>query len=165
MSRKTSILGDAIRGGMAGGAATWVMDQVTTGMLQQQSAAESEREAAARPGGQSPDMNVVDRLGQRLGLDLDERTRSMAASLIHYGLGVVPGALYAVLHDRVPVLGGGRGLAYGLLLFLVNDELLGPAMGVAGPARAYPASSHARGLVGHAVLGVATDVAVAVGRR
>ena len=152
-------------GALGGAIGTWLMDQVTTGMQQQQSEPESEREAAARPKGQPPDMNAVDRVAERFGLDLDDETRSTAASVIHYGLGIGPGALYGVLHDRVPGLGGGRGLAYGLLLFLVNDELLGPAMGVAGPARAYPASSHARGLVGHAVLGVATDVAVAVGRR
>jgi hypothetical protein len=54
-------------------------------------------------------------------------------------------------------LDGRRGLVYGLLLFLVSDEALNTELGFAGPPDAYPKATHIRGLVGHLVLGVATD--------
>ena len=69
----------------------------------------------------------------------------------------MPGALYGALRPVIPALGAGRGLLFGMALFIFNDEVLNSALGFAGPPDAYPASSHARGLVGHAVLGVTTD--------
>lgn len=73
--------------------------------------------------------------------------------------------LYGALRDRAGWLGAGRGLLYGLGLFLVNDELLAPALGLAsGPAQ-YPWQAHARGLVAHLVLGAATDAVLDVADR
>jgi hypothetical protein len=43
------ILSDAVRGPLAGAVATWVMDQVTTGMLNGQDPAVTAREKAGRP--------------------------------------------------------------------------------------------------------------------
>jgi hypothetical protein len=149
-----------IGGAVAGGVATWLMDQVTTGIQAQQSAADGEREAAARPHGQSSVMNLVDRGSHLLGIGLDEPSRVAAANAAHYALGIVPGAAYAVLRGRVPVVGAGRGLLFGAALWAVNDELVNAALGLAGPPQAYPLSSHLRGLIGHLVLGVATDVGI-----
>ena len=86
--------------------------------------------------------------------------RPQVEQVVHYGLGVGPAVLYALLRRRVPLLGAGRGVVYGLLLFGINDELLNTALGFAGPPDAYPASAHVRGLVGHVTLGVATDLAL-----
>ncbi len=62
----------------------------------------------------------------------------------------------------MPGLGAGRGLLYGLGMFVVEDELVSPALGVAaGPTR-YPWQAHARGLVAHLVLGVVTDAVLRV---
>jgi uncharacterized membrane protein YagU involved in acid resistance len=44
-----------------------------------------------------------------------------------------------------------------LALFLIADELLKPLLGlIPGPTR-YPWQTHARGLIGHLVLGAVTD--------
>lgn len=158
----SSIRGDLIRGAIAGGVATWVMDMVTTGMQQSQSAEDADREVAARPGGRSSVANLVQLGADSVQVELDEVQRSAAEQAVHYGLGVVPGAIYAVLRNRLPLVGAGRGALFGTLNYLVNDEYLGTKLGVSGPPDAYPASTHLRGLVGHVALGVATDAGIDV---
>ena len=43
---------------------------------------------------------------------------------------------------------------------MVNDEFLNTRLGLAAPFGAYPIETHLRGLVGHLVLGVATDTTI-----
>ncbi len=154
---RPGLLSRAIRGALAGAAATWLMDQVTTALLDRQSPADIEREEEARPNGQGSTANLVDRASAALGTDPDPATRSRLASAAHYALGAVPGAAYAVVRPWLPPLGAGGGLLYGLALWALNDEYLNSALGLAGPFEAYPLGTHWRGLVGHAVLGIATD--------
>jgi uncharacterized membrane protein YagU involved in acid resistance len=153
-------VGNLIRGAVAGGIATWVMDLTTTGMLQGQSPEVNHREEQARPNGKGAVTNLVDRLQAAFDVQLDDAARSAVETGIHFGLGIVPGAIYALLRDRVPLLGAGRGMLYGVLLWAVNDEILNTRLGLAGEFGAYPAETHGRGLVGHLVLGVGTDAAV-----
>jgi uncharacterized membrane protein YagU involved in acid resistance len=160
--RRGSLVGGLVRGAIAGGAATWVMDQLTTGMMQGQADEKTEQEEAARPRGQAPDLNLVDHLDRRFELRLDENGKSRLALGIHYGLGIVPGALYGALRRRLPFIGAWRGLLFGLVLFLLNDEYLNAKLGLAGPPQEYPAETHTRGLLGHLALGAATDTGVDV---
>ncbi len=159
---RTTWWGDAIRGAIAGGVATWCMDLITTGVQASQSKADAAREAAARPNGQSSTANLVDLVAHRLDLDLDEATRSKASEVTHYLLGVAPGAAYGLLRPRLPAVGAWRGLLYGLVLFAMNDEWLNAALDLSGPPDAYPASSHVRGLIGHLALGLVTDSGIDV---
>lgn len=158
----SSQLVNAARGALAGAAGTWLMDLVTSGLFQQQPARVTEREEAARPNGKGSVENLVDRIEGALGTTLDETARSRLSQGIHYGLGVLPGAAYAVLRHRLPLLGAGHGLLYGSLLWALNDEALNTALGLAGPFDAYPTETHLRGLAGHLVLGVATDVGIEI---
>jgi hypothetical protein len=155
-----SIAGDALRGGIAGAAATWAMDQFTTVMYDAQAPEVTTREAAARPNGKSSVANLVDRVEAETGLTIAPENRPMVEQLVHYGLGIVPGAIYGVLRRWVPFARLGSGVAYGLLLFAANDEYLNTKLGLAGPIDAYPAETHLRGLAGHAVLGVATETGI-----
>lgn len=82
--------------------------------------------------------NVVDHIKAAYDLSLDEVQRSIALQAIRFGLGIIPGALYGVL----------------------NDEYLNTRLGLSGPFEAYPLATHWRGLVGHAVLAVATDTGI-----
>jgi hypothetical protein len=134
-----------------------MMDLVTTGMYEVQPAEVMERERAAQPNGKSSVANLVDKVQAETGLAIPEARRPLVESAIHYALGVVPGAIYGVLRRPVPFARAGRGLAYGLVLFAVNDEYLNTKLGLAGPIDAYPPETHLRGLAGHAVLGVATE--------
>jgi hypothetical protein len=148
------------RGAVAGAIGTWMMDRATTRVLEKQSAADAERERAAQPNGKPSVPNIIDRAEQLTGFRFSTEMRPRVEHLVRYSLGVGPGILYALLRHRVPLLGSGRGVGYGLLLFALNDEFLNTTLGFAGPMEAYPASSHIRGLVGHVVLGVTTDLAL-----
>jgi hypothetical protein len=150
----------AVRGAVAGAAATWLMDQVTTGILAVQAAEVTDREERARANGKSSVTNLVDRVQAETGLIVPEERRPVVEYAIHYLLGMLPGALYAVVRRYVPFARSGNGLAYGLAVFAVNDELLNSALGLAGPITAYPIETHLRGLAGHAVLGVTTETGI-----
>ncbi len=152
----------AVRGAIAGAIATWLMDLVTTGVLEGQSKQTLQREKAASPNGKSSIANLIDRIEGTTGIALEPDQRSVAMNAIHFGLGIVPGALYGILRDRVPFLGAGRGVLYGFILWAVSDEYLNSKLGLAGSFGAYPLESHWRGLVGHIALGAATDTGIDV---
>ncbi|HET7030522.1 MAG TPA: hypothetical protein VFI34_08425 [Candidatus Limnocylindrales bacterium] len=157
MTARSSWWGDALRGAVAGTVATWLMDQVTTGVQATQSAADRAREEAARPNGRGAVANLVERLDGALGTRLDRTGRVRAETAVHYALGALPGALYGIARGRLPLVGGWAGAAYGGVLWAVNDEALNTRLGLAGPFAAYPLSAHWRGFVGHVALGAATD--------
>ena len=136
------------------------MDLVTTGMYEVQPREVTQREAAARPNGKSSVANMVDLFESETGLTVPAERRPLVENAIHYALGVVPGAIYGVVRRHVPVARLGRGLAFGMALFAVNDEYLNTKLGLAGPFDAYPPEAHLRGVAGHAVLGVATETGI-----
>lgn len=151
------MIASLVRGAIAGIAATWVMDRVTTAMQSSQPDEVDEREAAARPNGLSAVGNLVARLEAAWGLHLTDAQRSQVSNGIHFGLGIGPAALYALLRRRVPLVGFGGGLAFGFLVWALNDEYLNTRLGLSAPPSEYPPETHWRGLVGHLVLGSVTD--------
>ena len=157
-----SIARDAVRGAVAGAAATWLMDLVTTRLYEAQPEAVNEREAAAQPNGKSSVANMVDRFEAVTGLTIPRARRPIAESVVHYALGIVPGAIYGVLRRRLPFATAGEGAAFGLAIFALNDELLNTKLGLAGPFTAYPAQTHFRGLAGHAALGIGTETGIQI---
>lgn len=155
--RDDNMLAGALKGAVAGAVGVWLMDKVSTALYEREDPPAKKREEAARVEGKDPASLAAGRLAQATGTELSEEQQGTAASAIHYALGVVPGAVYGALRPRLGRSGAGHGLAYGLALFLLNDELLGPALGLAAGPTAYPWQAHARGLAAHLVLGVATD--------
>ena len=151
---------DAIRGAIAGAAATWLMDLVTTGLYEAQAPDVTRREELARANGKSSVANMVDKFESVTGMRIPKARRPLVENAVHYSLGAVPGAVYGVLRRRVPGLRSRAGLAYGMAIFAFNDEYLNTRLGLAGPVKAYPAETHFRGLAGHAVLGVGTESAI-----
>jgi uncharacterized membrane protein YagU involved in acid resistance len=151
----------ALRGAIAGAAAVWLMDLVTSALLERQSPTVTKREEAARPNDQTALVNLVDRLEQHTGVELTKDQRESLVPVLHYALGVVPGAIYGVFR-RVPVLGSVNGVAYGLALWALNDEYLNSRLGLSAPFSAYPLETHWRGLVGHVVLGITTETGISV---
>lgn len=151
------MIGQMLKGAIAGAAATWVMELVTTGMAEGQSVGVTKREEAAQPNGKGTVPNLVDRVDAKLGLALDEDAKAMVGQVVHYGLGIAPGAIYAVLRRRLPLIGAANGLFFGAALWAANDEYLNSMLGLSGPFGAYPMETHLRGLVGHLALGTATD--------
>jgi hypothetical protein len=156
--RRHSVLGGMVTGAIAGAAATWVMDLVTTGVAAGDSKADKKREKAAQANGKSSVENLLELIEATTGMQVDEAARPMALQALHYALGAGPGAAYGALRGRMPLIGAGRGLLFGAALFAVNDEYVNTALGLSGPPEAYPTSSHLRGLIGHLALGVTTDL-------
>lgn len=149
---------DMVKGAVAGAVGVWVMDQVTWGMYLREDPEAFRQEQAARIGGKDVAHVAAGKLANAFGTTLTPEQPHPAGLAVHYALGIVPGALYGALRKRVGGVGAGRGLLYGTGLFLVNDELLNPILGLSSGPTAYPWQAHFRGLVGHLTLGVATDV-------
>ena len=154
-----SLIGDAFRGALAGAAATWAMDQVTTVMLSVQAPEVTKQEEAARANGKSSVTNLVDKVEAQTGLVVPRKRRPLVEQAVHYGLGAVPGALYGIAR-HVPFLRAGNGLLYGLGVYALNDNYVNTKLGLASSPQAYPPETHLRGLAGHAVLGVATETGI-----
>ena len=151
---------DALRGAIAGAAATWLMDRLTTGMLQLQAPEVTAREEAAQANGKSSVANMIDRVEAQTGLTVPPARRPLVESSVHYLLGIVPGAIYGVIRRYVPVARAANGLGFGLAIFAVNDEYANAALRLSGPPGDYPVQTHFRGLAGHAVLGMATETGI-----
>ena len=139
-----------------------MMDRVGWGMYLREDPQAFDREKPARVGGMDVAHVAAGKLANVVGLKLTPQQPHPAGIAVHYALGILPGALYGTLRDRVAGLGAGRGLVYGAGLFLINDELLAPVLGLASGPTAYPWQAHARGLVSHMVLGAATDTVLDV---
>ncbi len=148
---------DMVFGAIAGAAGVWVMDRVGWLMFDREDPAALAQEQRARPGGRDVAHAMVAKVGDVTGLEVPREQPNAAGLAVHYGLGMVPGALYAVARREVPAVRAGNGALYGFALFAVNDEAAAPLLGVASRPTAYPWQAHVRGAVAHAVLGVVTE--------
>jgi hypothetical protein len=150
------LLSDWMKGAIAGAAAVWVMDRVGWYLWERESSEQLYQEFVARVDGLDPAHVVANRLAGAVGRPLSPRQPHPAGIAVHYGIGMGPAMAYAALRRDMPEIAAGRGLLYGLGLFLVVDEGAAPLLGIAGPPGAYPWQAHARGLVTHLVLGAVT---------
>ncbi len=157
-----SVAMDLFKGAVAGAVGVIALDYITWFMWDREDPAALERERAARPGGLDPAHAMANQVAEMTGRELTPRQPHPAGIVAHYGLGVVPGALYGALRHRVDKVGIGRGLLFGLGAFLINDELTGPMLGSAGKPTEYPWQAHARGLIGHLAYGAVTDATLDV---
>jgi hypothetical protein len=144
-------------GAIAGAAGVWAMDKVGSFLYDQEGSAALERERRARVHGKDPAHAAVEKVAEMTGAELPTQQPSRAGVGVHFGLGVVPGALYGVARREVPQVRAGGGALYGLGLFVAQDEMMGPLLGIAGSPGEYPWQAHARGLVSHVTLGVVTE--------
>ena len=154
------VAADMVKGAVAGAIGVWLMDQVGWGMYVREDPAAIHQEHEAHPDGLDPAHVMAGRLAHTVGAELDPAQPHPAGIAAHYALGILPAMLYAPLRHQLGAMSAGRGLFYGLTLFLVSDELLNPVLGLSGGPTEYPWQAHARGLVSHLVLGASTDIAL-----
>ncbi len=155
--QQRNIAVDVVLGAIAGAAGVWVMDRVGWLMFDREDPTALAQEQRALPGGRDVAHAMVAKVGDVTGLEVPREQPNAAGLAVHYGLGVVPGALYAVARRDVPALRAGNGALYGFALFAVNDEAAAPLLGVASGPTTYPWQAHVRGAVAHTVLGVVTE--------
>jgi uncharacterized membrane protein YagU involved in acid resistance len=116
------------------------------------------QEKRVRPYGKDTAHALVRKVTDAARSDVGSSEPNGPGIAVHYGLGMAPGALYAEQRKKHAWLRAGRGAGYGLALYLLNDLLVSRLLGIAGRQRDYPWQAHARGVVGHVVLGVVTQV-------
>lgn len=181
--------GDAARGLVAGVAAglagAWVMNRFQAWWAA--GAAGSERDHGAQSVKQGPPRHGVGRrLEQRgreeaaddateraakavaeplLGRSLTEGEQQVAGTVAHYAMGAGSGAIYGVAAERLPWVTAGAGLPFGASVWLVADEGIVPALGLAKAPTRYPASTHVYAAASHLVYGLATEIVRRAVRR
>src|SRR6266542_4889556 len=104
MSRRTRRRGGgigtaAIKGAIAGAVATWVMGWITTYMYERENQDTRQAEDRAR-GGKTSYGVAAEKAAGLTGRSLDDQERERLGLLIHWGLGIGTGAVYAVLRRR-----------------------------------------------------------------
>jgi hypothetical protein len=147
---------DLGRGIAAGAAGTVVLDRVSRFLYERESPGNRQRYEAVT-GGRYPTLRMAEKVERLLGLSLTESQRNRLSQSIHWGTGLGAGAAYALLRRRVPAAAAGQGLLFGIVFFLLVDELLNTVAGAAEKPTAYPWQAHARGLATHAAYGLVAD--------
>lgn len=152
-----SMLADALAGAAAGAAAVWVMDRLDWFNFEREDPEARRRTQSVRPGGMDPAHVAANKTAEALGYDLEPKDNNTVGLAVHYSIGILPGALYGILRNKVPGLDAGRGTAFGLGLFLMQDEGLNSLTGLSAKPNEYPWQAHMRGVVAHAVYGLVLD--------
>jgi hypothetical protein len=159
--RRSNVLADAVKGGLAGLCAGWLMNAVSSVIYDRQDPVARSREEDAR-GGKIASEVAVQKAARLLGRKLDDQAARRWGPVVHEGLAIGAGALYGVARGRLPSLRVGVGLLFGLTFFVVADELALTALRIASSPLAFPWQTHARGLAGHLAYGVATEAQLRV---
>jgi hypothetical protein len=151
---------DLALGAVAGAAATWIMGTVTTFLYEREDEQARRREDQAR-GEKTAYEVAAEKAAGLTGRQLSEDQRKKLGTAIHWATGIGAGALHAVLRRRLGRRGLGRdlaaGAAFGAAVWLLLDEVGNVALGLTPGPAAFPWQTHARGLAGHLVLGLATE--------
>lgn len=146
------LLSDLATGVVAGYVALGVMDLVTSRLYEMASEADKQREKAVSPG---VAYTVAARKTAALvGISLTEGKATLVGSAYHYLMGLGWAPVYVLLRRAIRLRALGAGLLTGLGLWAGFDEVLVPALGFSAPNRAYPFSTHLRGLLGHLAYGL-----------
>lgn len=151
---------EAIKGVAAGVIGTVAMDLLTWPMYRRESKAAHRKEKAAQIDGKWVGQVAAERLARKAGKRLSPRQGYAAGKGVHFLLGIVPAAGYALLRRKHPSVTRGMGALFGLAVFLLHDEIAAPAAGLASGPLKYPWQAHFRGLVGHLAFGIATEAAL-----
>lgn len=161
---RNDVITDAVRGAVAGAAATWVMGQVTSYLYEHEDKQARQMEDDAR-GGKTAYGVAAEKAAGAVGRELSEDERKRIGSAIHWVLGAGAGAVYGATRGRLAGADAAGGLVFGLAFWLLIDEGANVALGLTPGPTEFPWQAHARGLAGHLVFGVATEAALAVADR
>ncbi|MBG6185047.1 putative membrane protein YagU involved in acid resistance [Arthrobacter sp. CAN_A214] len=188
MEPERNIALDLVLGAAAGAVGVWVMDHVGSYMYDHEDRDALARELQARTGGSDveytgPEKEALDRTphaqpagkdvahvgvekaAEMTGINMSTAQPNSSGVALHYALGILPGALHAVIRREAPFMKAGSGALYGFGLYVLNDEIVAPALGLASGPQEYPWQAHARGMVAHTVLGVVTESLLRISDR
>ena len=89
---------------------------------------------------------------------LKKSEKETAGEAVHYAMGATSGLIYGIASEFAPMTTVGLGLPFGAAVWLVADDVVVPALGLAKPATEYPLSTHAYALSSRLVYGLTTDL-------
>jgi uncharacterized membrane protein YagU involved in acid resistance len=92
---------------------------------------------------------------------LDDPERTIAAGILHFGIGALGGACYSVAAKVIPAPSVPRGIGFGLLVWLTGYMGWLPALGILQPATKHPAQRNALMITAHVVWGSVTGLVFA----
>jgi hypothetical protein len=148
----------ALMGAAAGAVGTWALDRTDWLMWNHEDEEAKARTNRVRPHGEPPAHVTVSRMEKLFGIEPTPEQHEIAGVVTHYGIGIGPAMLYALVRDKLPGRGVARGLLYGFGVFVVQDEILNSGSGLGAKPKDYPWQAHARGLFAHLAYGVATEL-------
>jgi uncharacterized membrane protein YagU involved in acid resistance len=146
-----NLVRDSVIGAISGYVGVRVMDLATTKLYEMTPEQVKEQEKKVSPG-ISYEIAAKD-LASRVGMRLSDRQAQRMGNAFHFGLALKAGEMYVLLRQKSSLGAVTCATVTAMVLFLGVDEGLTPMMGWSAPASAYPVATHARGLVGHLVLG------------
>jgi uncharacterized membrane protein YagU involved in acid resistance len=89
---------------------------------------------------------------------LKKSEKEPAGVAVHYAMGATSGLIYGIASEIAPMTTVGLGVPFGAAVWLLADDIVVPALGLAKPAIEYPLSTHAYALSSHLVYGLTTDL-------
>jgi hypothetical protein len=102
--------------------------------------------------------SAAERVGRvLLGRRLSPEGKLRGAAAVHYGVGGLAAAAYALAGDACPQVRAACGAAFGLAFWLLGDELAMPRLGLTSRPRDYPLAAHLNSLGEHLVYGIAAE--------
>jgi hypothetical protein len=151
------MLRGAFAGALAGLVGAYAMERFQAMWSETEKRARPKRTAGAAKDEPST-VKAAERVTESvLHTELPEEMKPVAGEAVHYGMGMVSGAIYGAVAEALPIVRAGNGLLFGAVLWLVADETAVSAVGLAKRPSAYPPSKHAYGLSSHLVYGFVTE--------
>ena len=161
---RPSVLKGILVGFVAGLAASWTMDRfqdVWFAVSSSEDANKSEAEHRQSDAGDAEDpatVKAASTVSEKLfGHRLAPSEKQIAGAAVHYAVGATAGIVYGVASEFLPEVTSGFGLAFGTAFWLVIDEGVVPALGLAKRPAEYPLSIHAYALASHLVFGATAE--------
>ncbi len=155
---------DVLFGAAAGAIGTWMMSPTMRALTRVQPERDRQREKEST----YPDDATVaaaKRILRPVRVELDREQQARAGAAVHWAYGMAWGIGYALLARRFGHASALRGTALGVALWVVGDEIVVPALGLAPKPRRFPVSTHAKALGAHLAYGLGVDTAFRALRR
>ena len=149
--RRQPLLVDLVAGAAGGLFGTWALSRVMQRVYARQPASPDI----------SPQEPATEKLARKvlepLGVQVQGERKQSLGNAVHWTYGLAWGALYGVLHRRLPRLGRSLGLGFGLGLFLFGDEVMVPALRLAPPPHKVPLPVHLGAMAAHLAYGAIAE--------
>lgn len=148
-------LKDILIGGLAGVAGMLAMPMITKAMYKHESQEKKHLEEKLRP--EPPFKIMAKKIVNGVNANPSEEALEMFSMGMHWGYGIAWGGLYGAVRKKYPVLSKFGGAPFGVLFFLVGDELVNTVFKITPPPQTFPVDAHVRGLMGHLVFTAAAE--------